>query len=307
MKVLVTGAEGQVGSELLRLADDDFEVVGFDRYGLDITDAAGIEQRLEECAPDLLVNCAAYTAVDRAEDEPEAAHRVNAEGVGLLGRACRDCGVGIVHLSTDYVFDGAKDAPYVEEDAPNPLSVYGASKLRGEDFLRKATDRHLILRVSWVFGRVGRSFVDTILKLACERDEVSVVHDQIGTPTPAEAIARTIKQLARAVVVRDSLWDTYHFCANPSVSWFAFAETIILLAAEVGLLRTKSSLKPIPASEWPSKATRPMNSTLDMAKLAGALGTLCPDWESYLREFLMTKKEVSLLGQRERVGPERES
>ena len=286
MKVLVTGADGQVGSEMLRLADNDFEVVGFDRRGLNITDQSQIEHRLDECAPDLLVNCAAYTAVDRAEDEPDLAHQVNAKAVGLLGRACRDRGIGIVHLSTDYVFDGTKDGPYVEEDAPKPLNVYGASKLRGEEFLRDATDQHLILRVSWVFGRAGRGFVDTMLRLAKERGEVSVVDDQVGAPTPAEAVALTMKQMARVVGVRDSLWDTYHFCANPAVSWFAFAETIIALAAEVGVLYSKPRLRPISAGEWPGKAGRPANSRLDMGKLAATFGIPCPNWESYLRKSM---------------------
>ena len=276
---------------MLRLADDEFEVVGFDRRGLDITDAEQIGRRLEECEPDLLVNCAAYTAVDRAEDEPDVAYQINADAVGLLGQQCHDRGIGVVHLSTDYVFDGTKHGPYVEEDAPNPLSVYGASKLKGEESLRAATDQHLILRVSWVFGRVGRSFVDTILTLAREREEISVVHDQVGTPTPAEAIARAVKQIARAVAVRDSLWATYHFCANPWVSWFAFAETIIALAAEVGALHTKPTLRPIPTSEWPGKAGRPLNSRLDMAKLEATFGIRCPNWELYLHNSVVVTDE----------------
>ena len=172
MKILVTGADGQVGTEMVRLSDDGFRVAGLTRRDLDITDRDAVAFRLDEQEPDFLVNCAAYTAVDRAEDEPDPAYRVNADAVGWLGEACDTRGVGVIHFSTDYVFDGAKNGPYTEDDAPNPLNVYGASKLEGENRLRAATDRHLILRVSWVFGRIGRSFVDTILRLARERDEI---------------------------------------------------------------------------------------------------------------------------------------
>ena len=214
MKVFVTGAEGQVGSEMVWLSDEQFRVKGYGRSQLDITNRDEIERRLDECAPDILVNCAAYTAVDRAEDEPDAAYRVNADAVELLGRSCAKRGIGIVHLSTDYVFDGTKDGPYTEEDVPNPLSVYGASKLAGEELLRGTTDRCLILRASWVFGRIGRSFVDTILRLAAERDEFSVVDDQVGAPSPAVTIAETLRSIAGVVAAQDDAWGTYHFSGN---------------------------------------------------------------------------------------------
>ena len=168
MKVLVTGGEGQVGSEVARLSNADFHATAFDRRSLDITNADQIRQRLDAVQPDFVVNCAAYTAVDRAEDEPQVAHAVNGKALHLLGSACAERGIGVIHLSTDYVFDGRKSEPYVEEDAPNPLGVYGASKLAGEELLRTATEQHVILRVSWVFGRLGRSFVDTIPE-ACRR------------------------------------------------------------------------------------------------------------------------------------------
>ena len=282
MKVLVPGAEGQVGSEMLRLSQHDLQVVGFDRHGLDITDADQVERRLDVCAPDLLVNCAAYTAVDRAEDEPQAAYSVNAEAVGRLGRACRDRGIGIVHLSTDYVFDGTKDGPYVEEDVANPLNVYGASKLAGEELLRAATGRHLILRVSWVFGRVGRSFVDTVLRLAAERDELSVVDDQVGAPTPALAIAQAIVQAGRAATEQDSQWGTYHFTAAPAVSWFDFARRIVDVGVSAGVLKAAPPIHAIPSSQWPTKARRPMNSRLCMERLATTMGISRPDWEPCL-------------------------
>jgi len=198
MKVLITGSQGQVGSEVARLSDNQFRATAFDRRSLDITNGNQVRRRLDAVRPDFVVNCAAYTAVDRAEDEPELAHAVNAEAVHLLGTACAERGISVIHLSTDYVFDGRKSDPYVEEDSPNPLGTYGASKLSGEELLRAVHDRHVILRVSWVFGRLGRSFVDTILRLARERDELTVVDDQVGAPAPATAIAHAVRQIAEA-------------------------------------------------------------------------------------------------------------
>ena len=286
MRVLVTGARGQVGSEMLRLARNDFQVVGLDRNDLDIADAEQVGHRLDEYAPDMLVNCAAYTAVDAAEDEPDAAHRVNAEAVGILGRACRDRGIGIVHLSTDYVFDGTKDRPYVEGDDPNPLNVYGATKLAGEELLRAATDRHLILRVSWVFGTIGRSFVDTMLRLAEERREISVVDDQIGAPSPAVEIAFAVREVAKVGVAREDVWGTYHFSTMPSLSWCQFARAIVDAGIETGLLATRPAVHAIRSSQWPAKALRPRNSSLGSARLAETFNLEPPAWEPCLRAYV---------------------
>ena len=287
--MLVTGAEGQVGSEIVRLADDEFEVVGFDRLRLDITNARDIERRIGECAPDLLVNCAAYTAVDRAEDEPDLAYRVNAEALGLLGRACGNHGIGIIHLSTDYVFDGTKDRPYVEQDRPNPLNVYGASKLAGEELLRASVPRHLILRVSWVFGRLGRSFVDTILRLATQRQELAVIDDQVGAPSPAVAIARTIRLVSEGVISREDVWGSYHFSTAPALSWCEFAREIIDMAANTGLLTSSPGLKAIGSRDWPAKATRPLNSRLDASKLRETFAIPVPPWRPHLRCYIDTR------------------
>lgn len=290
MKVLVTGGEGQVGSEVARLADADFQATAFDRRSLDITNADQIRQRLDTVQPDFVVNCAAYTAVDRAEDEPEVAHAVNASAMHLLGSACAERGIGVIHLSTDYVFDGRKSEPYVEEDPPNPLGVYGASKLAGEELLRTATDRHIILRVSWVFGRLGRSFVDTILRLARERDELTVVDDQVGAPSPAITIARTIRQIAETASDREDLWGTYHFSTTPALSWCSFARRIVAVAAEVGLLTRAPNVLPISTAEWPAKAARPLNSRLDPARASAALGCKVEPWEKALRDYVRRLK-----------------
>ena len=290
MKILVTGSEGQVGSEVARVADGDFRVTAFDRRSLDITHAAQIRQRLDAVRPDFVVNCAAYTAVDRAEDEAELAHAVNATAMDLLGTACAERGIGVIHLSTDYVFDGRKPDPYVEEDAPNPLGVYGASKLAGEALLRTATDRHIILRVSWVFGRLGRSFVDTILKAARDRDELTVVDDQIGAPSPATTIAQAVRQIAETAKDRPDLWGTYHFSTTPALSWCSFARRIIAIAAEVGLLPRVPTVRPISTAEWPAKAARPLNSRLNPGRASVAFGCAVEPWETPLRDYVRLLK-----------------
>ena len=286
MKILVTGADGQVGTEMVRLADDEFQVAGLTRGDLDITDRDAIARRLDEYEPDFLVNCAAYTAVDRAEDEPDLAHRVNADAVGWLGEACDTRGVGMIHFSTDYVFDGTKDGAYVEDDAPNPLNVYGASKLEGENRLRAATDRHLILRVSWVFGRIGRGFVDTILRLAKEQDELTVVDDQVGAPSPADAIAATVRSIVGNLAAGDDIWGTYHFSTEPTVSWCGFAREIVVTARAQGILAALPAVRGITTDQWPSSTRRPLNSRLCGARLADSLGIAPSTWRASLIGYL---------------------
>lgn len=291
MKVLVTGGEGQVGSEVARLSDDDFHATVFGRRSLDITNADQIRQRLDAVQPGFVVNCAAYTAVDRAEDEPETSHAVNAKAVHLLGSACAERGIGVIHLSTDYVFDGRKSEPYVEDDAPNPLGVYGASKLAGEELLRTATDQHIILRVSWVFGRLGRSFVDTVLRLARERHELTVVDDQVGAPSPAVTIAQAVRQIVETASDRRDLWGTYHFSTTPTLSWCSFARRIVAIAVDVGLLAHAPDVLPISTTEWPAKAARPLNSRLDPARASAAFGCKVEPWEQPLRDYVRRLKD----------------
>lgn len=286
MKVLVTGSRGQVGSELARLNDPEFQVTAFDRSALDITRSASVERRVDQVNPDLIVNCAAYTAVDLAEDEPELAYAVNSNAVDTLGRICRGRGISIVHLSTDYVFDGCKAEPYIEDDPPNPLGVYGASKLAGEELLRRAIDQHIILRVSWVFGRLGGSFVDTILRLARERDVLSVVDDQIGAPSPATAIARTIRRISVLASCSETQWGTYHFTTTPALSWCAFAQRIVSLAVHYGVLDRLPQVHPISSDEWPSKVRRPQNSRLDGQKAAATFEHAAQPWEPHLHAYL---------------------
>ena len=290
MKVLVTGCHGQVGSEVSSLADQTFKVSAYGRRDLDITSAEAIERRFDEAMPDLVVNCAAYTAVDRAEDESALAYRVNADAVELLGHACARRGIAIIHLSTDYVFDGRKDTPYTEDDPPNPLGVYGASKLEGEHRLREATERHVILRVSWVFGRLGRSFPDTILRLGSTRDELTVVDDQIGTPSPAALIASAVRRIAEKTLSDDELWGTYHFATQPAVSWCAFARCVLEAGAESGVLRSTPTVRPITTADWPAQAARPLNSRLDARKATQAFGLKPMPWAPHLACYVQSLK-----------------
>ena len=289
MKVLVTGCHGQVGSEVSSLADQTFEVSAYGRGDLDITSAEAIERRFDEAMPDLVVNCAAYTAVDQAEDESALAYAVNADALALLGRACADRHIGIIHFSTDYVFDGRKRTPYVEDDAPNPLGVYGASKLAGEEQLRAATDQHVILRVSWVFGRLGRSFVDTILRLALRGKTLTVVDDQIGAPSPAAAIADAVRRIVEAVQTTEDKWGTYHFSTVPTLSWCAFARRIVSAAAQIGLLEDVPEIQPITTADWPAKVARPLNSRLDSTKAERAFAYEAQHWDEYLHEYLRSR------------------
>lgn len=286
MRVLVTGCHGQVGSEVVALADETFDVHPYGHRDLDITNADAIDRRFDETAPDLVINCAAYTAVDRAEDEPAVAHQVNADAVELLGRACAHRGIPMIHLSTDYVFDGRKQSPYTEDDPPNPLGVYGASKLAGEERLREVTARHIILRVSWVFGRLGRGFPDTMLRLGAARDELTVVDDQIGTPTPATLIAKAVRRIGAVAREREDTWGTYHFGTKPAVSWCAFARHILAVGAELGILSSVPTVRPISTAEWPTKATRPLDSRLDTSKVAATFGLTPEPWALALRRFV---------------------
>ena len=280
MRILLTGVNGQVGWELQRTLAPLGEVIAADRSVLDLADTSRIRRRVAAIAPDLIVNPAAYTAVDQAESEPERAHAINATAPGELAA----CGVPLVHFSTDYVFDGRKDGAYTEADAPNPLGVYGVSKRAGEEAVAQSGTPHLILRTSWVYGRRGRNFLLTMQRLARERDTLSVVDDQFGAPTWSRLIAEaTALVAARWLDQRDRVAASgiYHLACGGRTSWHGFAEAILAdLAAcgETGLAR----LGAIPSSGYPTPAARPANSQLDCSKLAGTFGVRLPDWADAL-------------------------
>ncbi len=280
MKVLVTGAGGQVGRELRRAG----EVIGLTRADLDVTDRGAVRRALETHAPSVVINAAAYTAVDRAEAEPDLAFAVNRDGPAHLADTCAEAGIPLLHVSTDYVFDG-KGAPYTEDDPAHPLGVYGQSKWEGEEAVRNRLDRHIVLRTSWVFSAHGPNFVKTILRLSRERDELRVVADQYGNPTAAADIARAALQIAeRAVTDPGALWGTFHFAGTPATAWHGLAEAVVAEAQRHG--GRTVPVEPIPTSAYPTAARRPPDARLDTTRIAEAWGIEPPPWQPALRDVI---------------------
>lgn len=291
LRLLVAGAQGQLGralqARIARLPAGSVVAQALDRHALDISRDDSVATCLDHFQADVLINAAAYTAVDRAAQEPRQAMIVNAEAPGRLARACAQRGIRLLHVSTDYVFDGQASRPYIETDPVHPLNIYGASKLEGEcNVLAQAPDS-LILRTSWVFSADGHNFVKTILRLARERNTLRVIGDQIGGPTWASHIAEVL--LALSMRARASTpAGVYHFSGTPSVSWHGFAQEIIDQAQQQGLIERRPEIQAIAAHDWPSPEPRPANSGLDNSKLAALLGPLSRDWRSGLRATLHT-------------------
>jgi len=281
MKVLVFGAGGQIGREVCRAAwPPHYTLVPLDRGTIDITKSAFVSAILSRERPDLAINLAAYTAVDRAEIEPEAAWAVNCAGAAHVAAACYETGTPLIHISTDYVFDGHKTEPYREEDPVAPLGVYGCSKEAGERAVRAALESHLILRTAWVYGAHGANFVKTMLRLAAERPLLRVVADQRGCPTSAAEIATALIVIARHLERGDARWGTYHFAGGGAVSWYGFAEAIFDLAAP--RLVARPQLVAIGTEQYPTPARRPMNSVLDCRKINDVYGISPPAWQAAL-------------------------
>ena len=288
MTLLLTGADGQVGREIQRLAlQDDHPIVALNRSGLDITDTEAVRQVVQETQPAMIVNAAAYTAVDKAEDEPALAFRVNRDGAGNLAQAAGEAGIPLIHLSTDYVFDGTSPRPYLETDLVAPIGVYGHSKWEGEEAVRKRLHHHLIIRVSWVFGVHGNNFVKTMLRLAREREALEVVADQRGGPTYAGHIAALILNLYGRVIEKGATgWGTYHFCGSPVTSWHAFAEAIVRTGHRKGILDRSVAVHPITTADYPTRARRPANSALDCRKIDAYFGIHPKAWQTGLEDML---------------------
>ena len=287
MRVLITGAGGQVGHELLRLAPEGFETMGMGSAELDITDAAQVVATVERLQPQLIINAAAYTAVDKAESEPERAWEVNRDGVAHLAIAAERLGIPVLHISTDYIFAGDAHAPYRESDPPRPTGVYGASKLGGEVELVANCSRALVLRTSWVFGVHGNNFVKTMLRLGREHEELGVVADQHGCPTSAASIARALWQLATQYREQGTLpWGIYHFCGAPACSWHEFAVEIFRQAHALGLLPRVPQVRAIATADYPTPARRPAWSALDGGKLQDACRIPASDWKNDLGTVL---------------------
>lgn len=277
--VLVVGRSGQVATELARLAEiAGRPVVALGREdGFDLADLGTIGPGLARSRPSLVINAAAYTAVDKAETDTDAARALNALGPGRLAEACAMAGIPLIHLSTDYVFDGGKAGAWREDDPVAPLGAYGRTKAEGEALICAATPRHVILRTSWVFAGHGGNFVRTMLRLGREREALTIVADQRGGPTPATDIASACARIASGLLSgREDGYGTFHYSGAPAVTWFDFAEAIFEIASRHGY--SPPRLSPIPSSAYPTPAPRPANSVLDCARIERTWGIAQPDW-----------------------------
>lgn len=287
MKILLAGAGGQVGWEIARkAAGRGFTMESRVRSELDITHPEAVQAAIRQVRPDLLINAAAYTKVDQAESEPDVAFLGNATGPGLLAECCADAGIPMIHISTDYVFDGTKGAAYSESDPISPLGIYGKSKADGEAAVREHLSRHIILRTSWVYGVHGGNFVKTMLRLGRERDHLRVVDDQSGCPTAAADIANTILTFAGRIETGDSIaWGTYHYCGKGVVTWHGFADEIFRIAGRHGYGPTPE-ISPIPSSEYPTPARRPPYSALDTRRITDVYDIHPRPWQESLGEVV---------------------
>jgi len=283
MKVLTYGASGQLGFELMRQG----QAIGFDMHGVaypqtDITKISQVTSVLADCRPDLVINAAAYTNVDGAESDPELAMAINKQGPANLSRWCFDNKIPMIHISTDYVFDGAKGAPYLESDPVSPLGAYGFSKAAGEAAVRSAMAEHIILRTAWLYGAHGQNFVKTILRLAMKKEELRVVSDQYGSPTSAVDLAAAILFMTEKIGRSDNVkWGTYHYCGEGIVSWYDFAVAIVTIGRQYSRLKS-IRVTPIKTADYPTPAARPAFSALDCSLIARHYGISTKPWRGSL-------------------------
>ncbi|TMO69964.1 dTDP-4-dehydrorhamnose reductase [Pseudoalteromonas aurantia] len=288
MRILITGGRGQVGSTLAELlaSQGNAEILILDKEQLDITNQDTVYSTVTEFQPTIIINAAAHTAVDKAEDEVEHSYAINRDGPKYLAQAAQTVGAAILHISTDYVFEGNKISAYVESDPTNPQSVYGASKLAGEVAVAEACDKHIILRTAWVFGKNGSNFVKTMLRLGKTRDELSIVGDQFGGPTYAGDIAKVLLQIAKRITQGSQVdYGIYHYSGQPHVSWFDFAVTIFDMAVEQGVLVNKPTLTSITTVQYPTPAKRPSNSRLSNEKIITNFSIEVSDWKNALNNI----------------------
>ena len=285
MRILISGQHGQVSRALQRRLGSIGELIVLGRDQLDLLQPDRIRQQVQQVRPDLIINAAAYTAVDLAESEPATAAAVNAAAPGSVDEEALMLGIPLIHYSTDYVFDGTKIGPYDESDTANPLGVYGQSKLAGERAITEVQGQHLILRTSWIYSTQGRNFLLTMQRLLQENPEVRVVADQFGAPTWAGTIANSTLSLIKRWQSGDvAAWGTYHLTAQGQTSWFGFAQAIVEALRQQG--KPCAKLLPILSSDYPTPATRPLNSCLDCSRLQLDWGVRQPDWQTALRECL---------------------
>ena len=298
VRILVTGGSGQVGEALTRVLTPLGEVVAPGRAELDLADADSIRRAMREVRPRLVVNAGAYTAVDKAESEPELTAAINAAAPGVLAEEAKKIGAGVIHFSTDYVFDGAKNAPYVEADTTGPLNVYGRTKLEGEQALVASGAAHLIFRTSWVYGATGKNFMRSILRMAREREVLRIVADQHGAPTWREQLARMTAHVIARIEARAtengaelseamrSISGVYHATGAGETTWFGFATAIVDDARELDPEAKLARIEAISTAEYPTPAARPKNSRLDCAKLERVFGWRMPEWRESVKQVI---------------------
>jgi dTDP-4-dehydrorhamnose reductase len=283
--ILIIGKIGQVGWELRRTLSPIGRIVAVDYPEIDLTDGASIRKWMRETRPGVVVNAAAYTAVDKAESEPEKCQQINGTAPGIIAEEAKSAGALMVHYSTDYVFDGTKDQPYVEEDAPNPLGAYGRSKLAGDRAIQQVDGAHLIFRLCWVYGARGQNFMLTMMRLAREREKLRVVRDQVGCPTWSRMIAETTALALKQVLASqqpDTFKGLFHLAASGQTSWHGFAEAIVRLMPA----KKCNVIEPITTPEYPLPAKRPAWSVLSCEKLRRVFGLQLPEWEDSLKQVL---------------------
>ncbi|WP_165312522.1 dTDP-4-dehydrorhamnose reductase [Vibrio ziniensis] len=286
MKVLITGCNGQVGHCLTERLKTQAEVLALDYEGLDITNREAVLNTVAEFKPNYIINAAAHTAVDRAEQEVDLSYAINRDGPLYLAQAAKECGAVMLHISTDYVFDGTGEQPYQESDSTGPQGVYGQSKLAGEQAVAEACPQHLILRTAWVFGEHGNNFVKTMLRLAQSRDELSIVGDQFGGPTYAGDIADALIAMVQFIEQGNQpQWGVYHFSGMPYASWFDFASAIFQAAEQHNVLVKQPQLSSIPTSAYPTPAKRPANSRLNCSQIENQFGIKPSDWQAALNNI----------------------
>ncbi|MBW2654756.1 MAG: dTDP-4-dehydrorhamnose reductase [Deltaproteobacteria bacterium] len=287
MKILIIGSNGQLGWELCqRGKPHGFDIIPLDIPEFDITDPAAVKKAVNQPGISLVINAAAYTAVDKAESEPESAFAINCDGPADLAASCNEADIPLIHISTDYVFDGTREEPYLETDPLSPLGVYGKSKAEGETIVRSLLTDHIIIRTAWLYGIHGNNFVKTMLSLGKEKETLRVVADQYGCPTSAADLAEAILTIAEQIKERPDIhWGTYHYCGKGKTTWHGFAEKIFELAKQYNLFSIKKVI-PVTTAEYPTPAKRPLNSVMDCSLLTKNFGILPPPWQESLERML---------------------
>lgn len=298
MKILLLGKNGQAGWELQRALQPLGTVIALDRQGEgglvgDLIDLTGLRQTVCDLRPDVVVNAAAYTAVDKAESEAPLARRINAEAPEVLAECMSKIGGWLVHYSTDYVFDGSGERPWCEEDSTAPLNVYGQTKLEGEQAIQASGCNHLIFRTSWVYAARGKNFAKTMLRLAAEREQLSVIDDQVGAPTGAELIADITAHCLRTALRRPEIRGMYHLAAASEVSWHGYASFVIEQARQAGQQLAVQKIAAITTADYPTPAQRPLNSRLDCSKLRDTFDLHLPDWKNGVERLLLETQGYS--------------